>query len=285
MTGCQSVKDAGGGMMEFVGFDSDVPQQKQGSKKLKELSKVNPVVTVGNHDNLYSEDKIVWADEDPDKPMAELEAVWEQGPKDEWLVSYSEAMKQARVKGIPVMIWFTNSRGAATSKSLSNELFDTSEFDHWANKHVIRLRVDSFIQDDDQKHAGMKREYVQRLRKRYKVLGAPVVVVLSPRGNQFGKHTGYRPGSPDYFWGKIKHSQKLALDDYANWRQEYEARGYRVWHDLKGRKVFAKPVSLQEGTLHLVSPDGKRSKTSVKRLSSEDQLWIKEYIRKKNSKR
>ena len=284
MTGCQSLKEAGGEMKELVGMDDQVIEQDRSPGKLKDLSSITPVVNIGQ-ENLYSEDKIVWADEDPDKPMEELEGLWKQGPKDHWLRSYEMAMKEARVKGMPVMIWFTNSRSAATSKSLADELLDTSDFEAWASDHVVRLRVDSFIQDDDAKRADKKRDYVQRLRKQYKVLGAPVVVMLSPRGTQFGKYTGYRPGAPEFFMGRLKQSQKLALEDHANWRQEYEARGYRVWHDLKGRKVFAKPISLKEGTLGLVSPEGKRSQTSVKRLSAQDQLWIKEYIRKKGMRK
>ncbi len=279
-TGCQSLKHVGGEMKELAGMADNSAEQSQNSGNLKELASLRPVVS-GNQENLYSEDKIVWADEDPDKPMEELEGLWKQGPKDLWLRSYEMAMKEARVKGLPVMIWFTNSRSPATSRALAEELFETSDFEVWANEHVVRLRVDSFIQDEDAKRANKKRDYVQRLRKQYKVMGAPVVVMLSPRGTQFGKYTGYRPGASDFFMGRLKQAHKIAMEDHANWRQEYEARGYRVWHDLKGRKVFAKPISLKEGTLGLVSPSGKRSQTLVTKLSVQDQLWIKEYIRKK----
>ena len=281
---CQSVKDVGDDMKQLVGFDDNVTEQQKNSQKLRDLSSVTPKVTLGA-EAMYSEDKIVWASEDPDAPMEELEGLWEAGPQDLWLRSYKEAMKQARVQGKPVMIWFTNSRNPGTTGSLATELFDTSDFEAWADDKVVRLRVDSFVQDDDAKRADRKRDYVQALRKQYKVMGSPVVVMLSPRGTQFGKYTGYRPGQPEFYMGRLKQSRKLAMEDHANWRQEYEARGYRVWHDLRGRKVFAKPISLKDGTLGLVSPEGVRSQTSVSRLSRQDQLWIKEYIRKKNAKR
>ena len=104
--------------------------------------------------------------------------------------------------------------------------------------------------------------------------------MLSPRGTQFGKYRGYKTGGSLFYFGRLKSAHRNALADYGNWREEYEAKGYRIWHDNKGRKVFAKPVSLKSGEITLKNPEGKRSKTSLKKLSPPDQAWVADYVKK-----
>ena len=125
-----------------------------------------------------------------------------------------------------------------------------------------------------------KKKYINQLRKQYRVTGLPVVLMLSPRGTQFGKYIGYKTGNSRFYLGKLKSSHRNAMVDYGNWRQEYEAKGYRIWHDHKGRQVFAKPIGLQQGVITLKDPEGRRSKTSLKKLSREDRAWVGDYVKK-----
>ena len=274
----RNAKVVGEDFKALTGLGGEDEVKKPGSG-LKDLADIQATVTTDSS-QLYSEDKIVWADEDPDKPMVELEELWKIGPQDNWYESYTEAMRIARKNGKPVLLWFTNSDRNTASKSLSNELFSHANFEDWATENVIRLRVDSNINEDDEDRRDKKQKYINQLRKQYKVMGSPVVLMLSPRGTQFGKYRGYKTGGAVFYFGRLKSSHRNAMADYVNWREEYEAKGYRIWHDNKGRKVFAKPVSLQAGEITLKNPEGKRSKTSLKKLSPADQTWVADYVKK-----
>jgi|GEM_PF-1742948 len=274
----RNAKIVGKDLKSLTWFGDDDEKEKNESG-LKDLADIQATVTTDSS-LLYSEDKIIWADEDPDKPMTELETLWKEGPRDDWYESYTEAMRLARKNGKPVLLWFTNSDRNTAAKSLSNELFSSAEFEDWAKENVIRLRVDSNIHEDDERRKDAKQKYINQLRKQYKVMGSPVVLMLSPRGTQFGKYRGYKTGGSVFYFGRLKSAHRNALADYGNWREEYEAKGYRIWHDHKGRKVFAKPVSLIEGEITLKNPEGKRSKTSLKKLSPDDQTWVADYVKK-----
>ena len=274
----RNAKGVGDELKNLTGFGED-DEKKENSSSLKDLADIQATLTTDSS-QLYSEDKIVWADEDPDKPMAELEEIWKIGPQDNWYESYTEAMRLSRKNGKPVLLWFTNSDRNTAAKSLDNELFSHSEFEDWAAENVVRLRVDSNINEDDERRKDKKQKYINQLRKQYKVMGSPVVLMLSPRGTQFGKYRGYKTGGSLFYFGRLKSAHRNALADYGNWREEYEAKGYRIWHDNKGRKVFAKPVSLKSGEITLKNPEGKRSKTSLKKLSPADQAWVADYVKK-----
>lgn len=265
----------------FSGFGEDEKSQSA-PKNISEMMPVNSM------SELYGEDKIVWADENPDVEMGGLEELWKIGPQDNWFESYTDAMRVARKEGKPVLMWFSNTNPKSpnpTNQALDEELFSTGVFETWAAEKVVRLRVDSNIREEDQHKKVKKREYVNDLKKRYKVHGSPVVIMLSPRGASFGKYIGYKSGDASFYHGRLKSAYRNAMTDYGKWREEYQAKGYRVWHDSKGRKVFAKPRSLKGNTLYLIDPDGKKSKTSLSKLSQEDRTWVLEYQKKKAASR
>lgn len=262
------------------GADADAANTPEGFGGLRN---VQPRVSAPAQ--LYDESVIEWANEDPNAPMPGLEALWEAGPKDEWFLSYEEAMKEAAKKGLPVLAWFTDSKSSMTTQALSNELFSTTRFERWANTHVVRLRIDANVTDDNEDRLARKREYINKLKKRFKVMGSPVVVMLSPRGSVFGKYAGYKRGNADYYFGRLRNAQRNAVVDYGQWREELERKGYRMWHDHRGRKVFAKPRGLRNGKLYLVEPDGSRSVTTLNKLSPEDRRWVTQQQDKKKKSR
>ncbi|MGJ8673605.1 thioredoxin family protein [Rubritalea sp.] len=284
MTGCGMLANSAKSVenkMKSLGEDE---QDQESEGTLKGLSGLKPRVSASMA-ALPSEEDIIWAPEDPDAPMEDLDDLWENMPKsvDSWHVSYIKAMRQSRQEGKPVLMWFTDSNPVkpGASKALANEVFDHAKFKDWAEENVVLLRVDNFVMEEDRDLKERKRQYVRDLKKRYKVLGAPVVIILSPRGTSFGKYTGYKSGTGEFYFGRLKSGYRNATVDYGRWREEYERKGYRVWHDLRGRKVFAKPSALKDGEIYLITPDGKKSKTSLKKLSSEDQAWVAEQREKR----
>lgn len=233
--------------------------------------------------NATPQEEIAYTDPDnPDAgiPMLEnLMAVPKRGP---WEESETIARQTAAREGKPILIWFTDSARSPICKVLSAELFSTPKFESWAAENVVRLRVDSSVSavdDDLTLDAKITREtemrgYVARLKKRYRVLGHPSVLMLNASGEVIEKLRGYKRGDADYFWGLIKQNTIAARISSEKWRKELEAKGYRDWRGGGGRKVFAKLASYSKGTLILIEPGGERFRTQENNLSKEDRKWL-----------
>ncbi|MBB5352987.1 thioredoxin-related protein [Haloferula luteola] len=229
-------------------------------------------------------DEIVFTDpdaEDPDAITTELKELLDAAPTEgPWRRSYTNALKEARQTGKPVLIWFTDSQNSPNCKALSEELFSQQEFEDWAQDHYVRLMFDQRVTGDKtENEPAAKAAFIKEMKKRYKVLGQPTLVVLTPAGEVIGKYRGYRRGEAEYKWGLLRQAELLAKKSHAAWLKTMEKKGYRMWSDPRGRKIFAKLVSYHKGDLILVEPDGNRAKTKEFRLSVEDQEWIAEQKR------
>lgn len=236
---------------------------------------------------LTPEEDIIFTDPDnPDAEIPELSALLESAtPKRKrgpWEHSESIARKRAVREGKPLLIWFTDSMRSPMCKALSRELFNDPAFNQWAEEHVIRLQVDSQIRADDadlsldEKETKLIdiRNYVERLRKQYKILGNPNLVLVHPDGSVIGRYRGYQRGQAEVKWGELKQGVAVFQHSYGQWRAKMEKKGYRLWKDRKGRTVFARLTSYRDGTLTFIEPDGTRSKTHEKHLCDEDRAWI-----------
>jgi len=245
-------------------------------------SGIRPTVTFTKED-IPDEDEIVWAPEDPNVAFdPELEEKWESTAHKldgNWQRSLALAVRESRVTGKPIMVWFADSRGASLSNRLSDELFSRADFRKWAKEHYVRLMVDKAVDaddDDDVRHR--KKEYSDKLRKRFKVIGAPEVLVLSPAGDVFARYRGYRKGQSEFYWGRLKNAHRAAQANYGKWRNKMEKKGYRVWQSDKGVQIFARMYRYKDNVAYFVETDGRKSKLSLGRLSGPDQKWIHDQL-------
>jgi thioredoxin-related protein len=239
---------------------------------------------------LTPEDDIVFTDPDnPEASLPELSTLLSATPRRRgpWEQSETIAKRLAVREGKPILIWFTDSARSPMCKALNEELLSKPDFQEWASEKIIRLKVDANIVPDDPdmpldeketRLVEMKR-YVARMKKQYKILGAPVLVMLNPAGEKIGQYRGYKRGDADFTWGLIKQAEAATAHAMKGWRASMEQKGYREWSDLRDRKVFAKLVNYSKGSLTLVEPDGTRSRTSEDRLSEKDRAWISEQKR------
>ncbi len=236
------------------------------------------------------EEDIVFTD--PDNPEASLPELSEiitdpKQRKGAWEKSIVLSKRMSARQGRPLLIWFTDSARSPLCKSMSDELLSKGDFQTWAEDHLIRLRVDEseMVADPDRSLAEIEtmrtrhRAYVNQLRKQYKVLGYPSLVLLGPDGKVQAHYRGYERGQPDYTWGLLKQGVAVADRQYQEWMKGLEKKGYRRWTDRQGRNVFAKLISYRDGMLTLIEPDGTRSRTSELKLSDADRLWIVEQKR------
>lgn len=231
------------------------------------------------------DEEIVFTDPDnPDAGIPELSTVLDaasvrRGP---WERSEPVARRRAMREGRPLLIWFTDSRNSPMCKALSQELFSTPAFEEWAGNSLVRLKVDSHAQVDDPDLSLDEKQtrlieierQAKELKKRFKVLGQPTVLMVNNLGEVIGRYRGYQRGEADYFWGLIRQGEAVFANAYGPWRAGMERKGYREWSDRRGRKVFARLVRYHQGTLDLVEPDGTRSRTREERLSDKDLEWI-----------
>ena len=229
------------------------------------------------------EEDIVYTD--PDRPeagipeLATLLATPKRGP---WEESMTIARQRSAREGKPLLIWFTDSQSSPMCKALSQDLFATSEFGNWATDKLVRLRVDATITvdaatiDEDEKRTYEIKHYNLDLKKRYKVMGYPSLIMLNPSGEVIGRYRGYKRGDSEFLWGQLKHAEAVSTEAYKGWRAGLEKKGYREWQDRKERKVFARLTSYSSGTLILIEPDGTRSRTQEASLSDKDRAWIVE---------
>jgi len=118
------------------------------------------------------------------------------------------------------------------------------------------------------------KNYAADLKKRYKVMGHPSLILLNSSGEVIGRYVGYKRGGADFTWGLLKHGESVSTSAYAAWRGGLEKKGYREWRDRRERKVFAKLVAYAKGQLTLIEPDGTRSRTHEDKLSDADRAWL-----------
>lgn len=231
-----------------------------------------------------SDDEISWTDPDnPDAPLEGMEAsLASQGDQvGGWEVSYTEATRRAVREGRPILIWFTDTKRSPMCKSLSAEVFSDPAFDAWAYEHLIRLRVDFNVTGKDEDEELRKKAYLAKLKKRYKVMGLPMVLVMAPDGTVTGRYKGYRRGEGEFYWGRIKNATITAEEQQVKWMASMKKKGYRVWKNRKGKQVFARLLRYRMGELLLVEPSGKRLLAKEKQLSDDDRAWIQSELAKR----
>ena len=220
--------------------------------------------------------------DDPDAQVPELTDLLAVPKTKIWEDSETLARRRAAREGKPLLIWFTSSQNSPMCKALNEELFTTSDFDKWASEKLVRLRVDDAFRVNDPELSldeARTREidvkyYALDLKKRYKVMGHPTLILLNSSGEVIGRYVGYKRGNADFTWGLLKHGESVSTRAYAAWRDGLEKKGYREWQDRRGRKVFAKWVAYAKGELTLIEPDGTRSRTHEDKLSDADRTWL-----------
>jgi thioredoxin-related protein len=227
---------------------------------------------------------------DPDNPEAgipELATLLADNKRGPWEDSETLAKNRSIREGKPLLIWFTDSQSSPMCKAVTQELFSTNEFGNWATEKLVRLKVDAVANFDDKDMDLASKEdlrtrimsYNKALKARYKILGYPSFIMLSPSGEVVGRYRGYKRGEADLLWGQFKHGEAVSSNSYREWRSSLEKRGYREWQDRKGRKIFAKLTSYSKGKLTFIEPHGVRSQTQETSLSDTDRAWITEQKR------
>jgi len=128
--------------------------------------------------------------------------LWAAGAQaqDAWLTNYDQALKKAKSEHKLLLMDFTGSDWCGWCIKLKKEVFDTPEFQKYAEKELVLLEVDfpnSIPQTPEQKAAN------EKLAQKYNIQGYPTIIVLNGREKQVGE-LGYMQGGPSAFIAELK---------------------------------------------------------------------------------
>lgn len=109
-----------------------------------------------------------------------------------WLTNYDEAVSQAKAQNKPILVDFTGSDWCGWCIKLDKEIFSKAEFESWAAKKVVLLKLD-FPRKAGQSAA--EKAANAKLSEKYGVQGFPTILVIDATGKELGR-TGYKKMSP-----------------------------------------------------------------------------------------
>lgn len=117
-----------------------------------------------------------------------------------WKTDLNQALATAKQENKVVLINFTGSDWCQWCKRLSDEVFSKSEFEDFAKKNLVLVKID-FPRHIEQSNA--TKFYNQKLANMYGVEGFPTIILLDKDGRGILK-TGYVQGGVDNYIQQLR---------------------------------------------------------------------------------
>lgn len=117
-----------------------------------------------------------------------------------WLTNYQEALAKAKLENKNVMLDFTGSDWCGWCIKLNKEVFSTSSFKSYADKHLVLVEID-FPKSKPQTSEVKKQN--QELQEQFGIQGYPTIIIVNPEGKKIGQ-LGYMPGGPTVFIRELR---------------------------------------------------------------------------------
>ena len=195
----------------------------------------------------------------------------------EWMTQYDAAVKEAKTKQLPLLLYFTETDCRWCAK-LDNEALATPEFSEATKNRFIFVKVD-FPSDNADQNAALQR--------RFNVRGFPTIILLDPDEQQIGI-TGYRPGGGKEF---AQHLLQI-VHDYAGYKGQlntmdlqsdlkglYEkAKTYQVPNDMN--KIINKGIHSNESSYFIL--ERLRRHSCLDQLSADESNSLREKLLSSN---
>ena len=115
-----------------------------------------------------------------------------------WTNNFELALAASKSTGRPMLMVFTGSDWCGFCKKLKAEVFDTPEFQQWAEQNVVLMEVD-FPRGAPQEEA-VKQQNAALRAKFPDIAGFPMVKFVSPNEEEMGSLRGYSPGTGPEKW-------------------------------------------------------------------------------------
>jgi protein disulfide-isomerase len=119
----------------------------------------------------------------------------------DWLTDLPTAQAQAKSENKMVLLDFTGSDWCEWCMKFDKEVFATSEFQDYAAKNVVLVRLDY----PHRKKQSAKLQIANfMLKNQYDIQEFPTLVVLNQAGDEIGRQTGYSEGGPQAFIAELE---------------------------------------------------------------------------------
>ena len=126
-----------------------------------------------------------------------------------WTTDLKLALDRAYAENRLVLINFTGSDWCGWCIKLKNEVFNTSEFNAFAERHLMLVEVDF----PNRKPISAQQLAVNKgLASKYGIQGYPTIVLLNGKGDEVGR-LGYMQGGPKAFISAIRQYARLPGSD------------------------------------------------------------------------
>lgn len=106
-----------------------------------------------------------------------------------WQSNYDDAVKLAKKKKKPMLVFFTGSDWCGPCKLLHVDLFENKEFIEFSNKNLILYKADF-----PRKVDGITPEQKLKnneLKNKFSIAGFPTVIIINSNDEVLGKQVGY----------------------------------------------------------------------------------------------
>ena len=117
-----------------------------------------------------------------------------------WVTDYKKAQEDAKAGKKLMLLEFTGSDWCGWCMKLDKEVFSTPEFQNYASKNLILVKLD-FPRRRPQTEALKKQN--EQLAQKYGIQGFPTIIVLNGQGEKVGE-LGYMEGGPSPFLAKLE---------------------------------------------------------------------------------
>jgi protein disulfide-isomerase len=117
-----------------------------------------------------------------------------------WKDNIEKALQQAKKENKAVLVNFTGSDWCIWCKRLTEEVFSTKEFETYAKRNLILVKLD-FPRNIEQ--SAETKMYNNTLAQRYGVQGFPTILLFNSSG-KLVLTTGYQPGGPANYVNHLK---------------------------------------------------------------------------------
>ena len=118
-----------------------------------------------------------------------------------WLEDFERAKEEARHLERPILMLFTVSDENPYCEKLKEEILDTREFEHFAEKHLVLMEVD-FPRRSDLGFA--LRNQNQELKREYRVIGYPTMYLVNEEGQRPLRVSTYFNGKVEEFLRQLE---------------------------------------------------------------------------------
>lgn len=120
--------------------------------------------------------------------------------KPEWLTDFEKAKELAQKENKAVLLDFTGSDWCGFCIKLKKQVFNTTEFQTFAEKNLVLVEVDF----PSKKLPAEQAKANDKLKDKFNVEGYPTIIVVDAAGKKLGEEVGYSGEPPAAYIKKLE---------------------------------------------------------------------------------